>query len=367
MQTASYYPVQGQESGVMEFGYSNTPPKYTEMEGEDASINSRDSPRFPGPTSSLDYQYQRASSYVHSLPRDSGSSRRHSRERGLQPLQKPVVIPQMTTARGQPFSRAYSPLLQSYGITAVEFMEFIDNLNIEKGKGFNNPLQGLDMPIVSGLVNRATNMATRAGILDGFSENLDQFLYHANHDIFFPRQLQVKICTTSELHSVLDLPRGISVGSPNELSKLSNFISPLTFDVPSPTRQTFSFQNIMPQQHVTSSYCHDHRPSRCEQRRSDREYRRFSRKQDRELHKLERNLDRANRKSERDISKAFNRGDSRNTQVVNALQEQEREMYRIQQDMAMLRLQTRSRGDNCSPSCHGYTSTPLLWLVVVNI
>ena len=46
--------------------------------------------------------------------------------------QVPVVIPQKAPGIKFPFSRAWSPILLDHGVTELEFLQFVDHLNVCK-------------------------------------------------------------------------------------------------------------------------------------------------------------------------------------------------------------------------------------------
>lgn len=173
-------------------------------------------------------------------------------------LQKPVAVPQVSPTTGAPFARCYSPALASYNIRSVEFVEFIDNLNILLA--YSPPLATLNMagrglglvhnPIVQ-LAGGVTKVVAGVANFAIIKTQVSRYLQRANAEYFELRGLKVQLKTTEEMARVCgarldDLmirPLRLSDDTyqvrplDRRLEAVEPYIAPLSLDVPPPAEQ----------------------------------------------------------------------------------------------------------------------------------
>lgn len=125
----------------------------------------------------------------------------------------PIAIPQMTKGRGTPFMRLNSPVLQEYGISEPEFIEFIDTLNIVSAA--SPPFKILDLAggIIgmvphhwAQLTSNLIKLTAMGGTAIVSKSRTDAFLQEANQRIFGPKGLRVRLITTAALIPSIKFP-----------------------------------------------------------------------------------------------------------------------------------------------------------------
>ncbi|PON23754.1 hypothetical protein TGAM01_v207401 [Trichoderma gamsii] len=125
----------------------------------------------------------------------------------------PVAIPQMTKGRGMPFMRLNAPVLQEYGISEPEFIEFIDTLNIVSAA--SPPLKILDL--AGGIIGMVPNhwaqltsnilqLTAKGGTAIVSKSRTDAFMKEANQRTFGPKGLKACLITTSALIPSIKFP-----------------------------------------------------------------------------------------------------------------------------------------------------------------
>ncbi|RDW90950.1 hypothetical protein BP5796_02115 [Coleophoma crateriformis] len=172
-------------------------------------------------------------------------------------LNKPVAVPQTVAGMAQPFSRCWSPSLAVYNITAADFVEFIDNLNVVATA--SPPLQVLGL--VGGVISMVphhifilTGMGVQAlakvGAVAVSKSRTAMYMKAVNEEFFAPRGLKASIMQHEALSVTLGLPSDVDVLAPvtaenincsvieRRLEKMKPHLALLEFDVPAPAVQT---------------------------------------------------------------------------------------------------------------------------------
>jgi len=182
-------------------------------------------------------------------------------------LDLPIVIPQTTPGAGNPFTRAYSPALSDTNISLVDFLTFLDTLNVCFAQ--TPPLQVLDL--AGGIVGMVphhipalvgSSLQATAKIANAVTSKtrVAGLLKTANEEIFAPQGLKVEILDTEKLKQKL----GIDPSKPllndieekdmqvsvrdRRLQALEPHVAPLVFDVPVQARQTNAIDRLSAQQ-----------------------------------------------------------------------------------------------------------------------
>lgn len=171
-------------------------------------------------------------------------------------LRLPVAVPQVIPGLGQPFARCYSDKLQEHGISAGDFVKFIDNLNVVSAG--SPPLQIVDLAggVVgmipfhhAQLVSLGIQSVAKIGKAAVSKTRGCMFLSKANEEFFNPRGLKAELVTSDALKFKLkmDLCAPLRVTSERidhlgmlerRAAALQGFAAPLTFDVPPLDQQT---------------------------------------------------------------------------------------------------------------------------------
>ncbi|RDW58206.1 hypothetical protein BP6252_13617 [Coleophoma cylindrospora] len=172
-------------------------------------------------------------------------------------LAKPIAVPQTVAGMAQPFSRCWSPSLAIYNITAADFVEFIDNLNVVATA--SPPLQVLGL--VGGVISMVphhifilTGIGVQAlakvGAVAVSKSRTAMYMKAVNEQFFAPRGLKASIMQHEALSVTLGLPPDTDVLAPvtaetincsvieRRLEKMKPHIAPIEFDVPAPAVQT---------------------------------------------------------------------------------------------------------------------------------
>ncbi|EMC95377.1 hypothetical protein BAUCODRAFT_57983, partial [Baudoinia panamericana UAMH 10762] len=171
-------------------------------------------------------------------------------------LPGPVVIPQASPGPGQPFTRAYAPILAEHGVPMQAFVELIDNFNIVSNS--SPPLQILDLasgaisfvPIPHArLVGYGVSAAIKVGEGVVSKSRGGMFIKKVNLEFFNPRGLRIELATSKALKAKLgmdpEVPLAAPIAASNDMSSvqrrmasLQGRVAPLTFDVPLPSKPT---------------------------------------------------------------------------------------------------------------------------------
>ncbi|KAF7351553.1 histone H3 K4-specific methyltransferase SET7/9 N-terminal domain-containing protein [Mycena sanguinolenta] len=132
-------------------------------------------------------------------------------------LDKPLVVPrvlsqpQRGTKYGKPFVRAYSPALQTYGISEEELLAFIDELNMKKR---GNPIWGKGISIRLVATLAALNSAC------GPYSNKVGYLRKANRELFGPKGLRARVLNAKELRTYLGMAPNTDLALPMDDQRL---------------------------------------------------------------------------------------------------------------------------------------------------
>ncbi|KAA8915149.1 hypothetical protein TRICI_002694 [Trichomonascus ciferrii] len=175
----------------------------------------------------------------------------------FEPLVRPIVIPQMASKFGVPFTRAYAPILESRGIKEHDFLEFIDGLNIVSTPHFMFLImlivaEVLDATNVDVLEIAAAALMITAvmGTVIMCKRRAKLFLKKTNKRLFHHRGLHVRIVSSKDLVEILNLPSRDDLIRPFSSEQLSmsvherrmhglnEKVHPITFEVQEPSRKT---------------------------------------------------------------------------------------------------------------------------------
>ncbi|KAK9252660.1 hypothetical protein V1507DRAFT_390646 [Lipomyces tetrasporus] len=316
----------------------------------------------------------------------------------IPPLRMPIAVPQMMAGTGVPFSRAYSSELEPHGISCVEFLEFVDKLNVVSTA--NPPLQVLDL--VGGVLGMvphswaqvagaATQAVAKIGIYAVSKGRTDQFVKQANRELFGPRRLKVQLCTTSALGKVLGLPADEPFFAPlsdlnkdqpvNErrLAALEGYISPLTFQVPPPSPQSSALARLSEKQVKRQLKKSENKLAKGREKAPKKkpgENPKSLREYEKEMRKLNKEIDKVNRKAEKEIAKKSKETEKDERkwikEVEKARKEQEKELRKINNEMDKLGRETekersKERKDFEKEDKEIKAFKKIFWIVVVNL
>lgn len=192
--------------------------------------------------------------------------------REFEPMGKPIVIPQMASKFGVPFTRAYAPILASRGIRESDFLEFIDGLNIVSTPHFMFLIMLLVAEVLDATNIDVLEIAAAAllitavvGTLVVCKKRAKLFLKKTNKRLFHPRGLHVRIVSSKDLVEILDFRSRedlISTFSSEQVSMsvherrmhgLNEKVHPVTFDVQEPSKKTNILAKIAAYQ-VSTTY-----------------------------------------------------------------------------------------------------------------
>ncbi|KUJ11339.1 uncharacterized protein LY89DRAFT_625896, partial [Mollisia scopiformis] len=158
---------------------------------------------------------------------------------------------------GGSFLRAWAPMLRSHDISIVQFIAFIDNLNVVSTA--SPPLQAMSLAggvlgmvphhwamIAGNVIQTTANLGTFA-VSKGRTE---LYMREVNEKMFKPRGLKVSIAKTEAIRSVLRVPTGRPMLPPlnaqtvqmgiaeRVLLQLWPYNAVLDLNVPPPAEQT---------------------------------------------------------------------------------------------------------------------------------
>lgn len=230
--------------------------------------------------------------------------------RSQQALRRPIVVPQINSGTGMPFTRAYAPILAEHGVSMEEFVEFVDNLNVVSAS--SPPLQVLDLaggivgfvPLQTAqLVGIGIQAIAKLGNVAVMKTRGSKFMKKANSDFFNPRGLKVELATSDAVKARVGLNPSASLTAPigqsgglssveRKMAGLSGFVEPLTFNVPPPNAPTNKLDQLSAKQQAMKL-----------------------RKQD--------------KKVDKDRAKYFKKGDEINSEMSKKARELERELQKL--------------------------------------
>ncbi|KAH7354669.1 hypothetical protein BKA65DRAFT_394888 [Rhexocercosporidium sp. MPI-PUGE-AT-0058] len=226
------------------------------------------------------------------------------------PLPNPIAIPQTKPGLAEAYFRAWAPALASRDIGQVEFLAFIDNLNVVATK--NPPLQIVDLAggilgmvphhwfAFAGMAVQATAKLGTAAVSKGRTE---LYMREVNKKLFEPRGLKVSIASSLATRKILKVPGSLPKLAPltddtfyiSTAERVLRLVAPysahLDFDVPPPIEQTTIFAKLSARQ-VASSDKKNHKKM---MKKRDKEVSKSERREK----KAEREADRKERKRER--------------------------------------------------------------------
>ncbi|CZR65850.1 uncharacterized protein PAC_15750 [Phialocephala subalpina] len=172
-------------------------------------------------------------------------------------LQSPIAIPQTAAGLGQSFLRAWAPVLQHHNITIIDFIAFIDNLNVVSTA--NPPLQILNL--AGGFVGMvphhwaqiagtAIQAGAQLGTVAVSKGRTETYMREVNERLFKLRGMKVRIASTEAMRNVLRIPSGRPLLAPltvetmnmstveRALTEMRSYNAVLDLDVPPPAEQT---------------------------------------------------------------------------------------------------------------------------------
>lgn len=185
-------------------------------------------------------------------------------DRVASPLAKPVAIPHLTQSKfvtyTQPvgssanmYSRMYSPALAPYGVSEVDFLAFLDGLNLMstasqalQAVNVANALLSFDPSGVVQSVTLAAQIGLQASNQKIFDRRAARFLHLVNAEFFHPRRLHAQEQTLDQLRIIAHIPDNAPLTmavtadsvcasvAENRARALQPWLAPLTFVVPPP-------------------------------------------------------------------------------------------------------------------------------------
>jgi hypothetical protein len=185
----------------------------------------------------------------------------------IRKLESPIAIPQTTPGIGKSFLRAWAPTLQYHDMTVVDFMAFVDNLNVVSTA--SPPLQVLDL--AGGLVGMVPHhWAKLAGLaLQGSAKlgtalvskgRTEIYMREVNETMFKPRGLKVSLASTEAIRAVFRMPANRPTLAPltaetmtismvdRALIEVEPYNAVLDLNVPPPTAQITTLAKLSAKQ-----------------------------------------------------------------------------------------------------------------------
>jgi hypothetical protein len=151
------------------------------------------------------------------------------------------------------YSRMYSPALAPYGVSEVDFMAFLDGLNLVstasqalQAVNVANALLSFDPSGVMQTITIAAQVGLQAGNQRVFDRRAAAFLGQVNAEFFHPRRLHVQEQTLDQLRGIAHIPDDAPLTMPvtvdsvcasiaeNRARALQPWLAQLKFDVPPP-------------------------------------------------------------------------------------------------------------------------------------
>ncbi|KAF9262390.1 hypothetical protein L218DRAFT_402042 [Marasmius fiardii PR-910] len=238
------------------------PPPYEAYENQEGYTSTSRQPIEPSssiPVPQSPPRFPEAPSVAGELTRDSdiliqaylpNEFQAHFSQPPLRSLPMPICLPQ-TSPRARwdsPFARGYNESLRELGIPQEVFLNFVDGLN--HAIAASPPLRVVDLTgkaigyvpyhwaMVSGVTTQTAGTSqTGTHVL---SKTLtDRYLRAANKNLFRPKGLSVRICTTLAMESLLRRGRGVvdggsSAPGPSKLDKVGRAVGEALLHLPIP-------------------------------------------------------------------------------------------------------------------------------------
>ncbi|KAG8627521.1 hypothetical protein KVT40_005004 [Elsinoe batatas] len=175
-------------------------------------------------------------------------------------LQTPILIPQSLPTSNSSFIRAYAPSLAAYDITPIDFLTFIDHLNICLQP--SPPLQVFDIAgSALGFVpephfqiaGAVTEVNSNVAIYGVAKVRVSRYLTRVNEEFFHSRGLHVRVIKGKEIGDVIQefsSPQGDDAENSGNLSeqimaKLSPYVAELVCeDLPNNGKQDTALDKV---------------------------------------------------------------------------------------------------------------------------
>ncbi|EAU31339.1 predicted protein [Aspergillus terreus NIH2624] len=228
-------------------------------------------------------------------------------ESQLREEERPVVIPRVTPNNPLkppgPFLRAYSPVLRNHDVQITDFLEFVDNLSVaQAGSPALSAVNAAGMAVSmvpshwASIAGTGIQVAAGVGTAAVSKIRTKKFLEAVNERYFGPRGLQASIKKDDELVGLVGFPRNAPPLAPvnpstgcitlrdRRMAALGPCVSPLTTDVPPPTKQAGMLDKIAAKQLEKTAQKTESKELRKHQRtqdKQDKRERRAMEKQDR--------------------------------------------------------------------------------------
>lgn len=304
-----------------------------------------------------------------------------------------VAIPQISNGIGVPYSRAYSPALQDHSISMSEFVEFIDNLNIVSTG--SPPLKVIDavggilgvVPIHwFALAGGLTQALAKVGTAAVSKVRADRYMKRVNEEFFGPRRLRAEIVTVEALGAVLELTKeqiavqrlegedlGVGVLE-RRMRAVGPYISPTSFDVPSPVAATTVLEKWCERQ-VRMDLAKREKKFMKGRRevvekeagKGEKKGRKSEREYNKEMRKLDAEEDKINHKTDKDIMKAEKQKDVDKAERKRwkEMEKIESEREKVMQDTDRERRKEQERYEKEDKEIEA--SKKVLWILIQNL
>ena len=274
-------------------------------------------------------------------------------------LEKPVAVPQISPKMGSPFARVYSPILTSYNIRPLEFVEFLDNFNILLTGSpplavMNMVGQGLGFvpnhwaQLAGSLTQLAVGVATYAVI----KTRCAMFVKKSNAEFFEPRGLKVQIKSTEEMAKIcrvrlnevmvepLRVGEDVSAVGPldRRLQAVQEYVAPLSFNVPAPTEQTTILAKMSQKQSEATRRKMEKKTLKDRQKALEKlpggAGMKSEREMNKELAKLNKEVYKVEAKAKKEMEKATKKrkADKQDEEVEKAERERNKELAKIEKE-----------------------------------
>ncbi|KAK7043892.1 hypothetical protein VNI00_008058 [Paramarasmius palmivorus] len=155
-------------------------------------------------------------------------------------LLRPICIPQISLHPkwDSAFARGYSQALADAGISQEDFLNFIDGLNLAMAA--SPPLRVVDvagimlsfvpllLPMLAGVIISAASQTSMRKLSKTLT---DHYLRAANLQLFNPRGLSVRICTTRAMTRMF-IQQDLPTSQPSKLNRMGRFVGSMILQTP---------------------------------------------------------------------------------------------------------------------------------------
>lgn len=173
------------------------------------------------PVESYIQTYQSSQPQPRTSPGSINYSPTPATQRQFQRLPGPVCIPQDYPGPHEPYSRGWAPVLASHDVNVMEWMAFVDHLNICKAKSapihvvnVAGKIAGIATGGATHLIGKAAHHAGQFGGNAMSNSRVKSFIDSSNRDFFHPRGLKVLVADQDFICAVTKQPPKRSVLAP---------------------------------------------------------------------------------------------------------------------------------------------------------